>query len=83
MNMKRTVLSMVVVLMMVSCATNRLSYHDLPVSGVVEDVVLYKNKYRLDVWDYNHMRRFRMTTDKMPQPGDTIEVNRRLEVVIK
>lgn len=81
--MKKIVLSMMVVLMMVSCATNRLRYYDLPVSGVVEDVVLYKNKYRLDVWDYNHMRRFRMTTDKIPQIGDTIEVNRRLEVTIK
>lgn len=81
--MKKIVLSMMVVLMMVSCATNRLRYYDLPVSGVVEDVVLYKNKYRLDVWDYNHMRRFRMTTDKIPQIGDTIEVNRRLEVIIK
>lgn len=69
----KKLLAIVVTLIMVSCSTYRAGYHG-PVYGVVEDVVMYKDKYRLDVWDYVHMRYYKVTTDRMPQIRDTIRI---------
>lgn len=75
--MKKLLLAMVA-MVMVSCATYQNGYHG-HVYGVVEDVVYVNHKYRLDVWDYTHMRYHKVTIgnvpiEEIPQIGDTIKV---------